>query len=249
MSAGVNTASTDNQAQAETSRHPIQDYADAGQSVVHTIAERGATHGDPEVFAQTFADFLNTYLRPLVSSGRPLTPADAFVVLDLMKVARIATGGPAPDHFRDMAGYGLLGLVHVVRVTERHALEAKQREERDNAPLEPAPTPEEVARAATRADLLDDDNEGDIVDDVDLLRFALDPKLDPFADLRDEGAFDPASGDGLRPGVTLAGIEARRTRIVSLLRRAAGNGPTTAPDVAEALARYSEPMTKANPLA
>lgn len=91
-------------------------YRAAAEDVADTIEGRDGTHGSPEAFGATFAALLNAYLRPIVAAGRPISPADGFVVLDLMKSARIAVGGPSPDHFRDKAGYGLLGFVHTETV-------------------------------------------------------------------------------------------------------------------------------------
>jgi hypothetical protein len=269
MTEAVNSATSAHQADAETTRHPIHDYADAGQNVVATIAERGATHGDPEAFGQTFADFLNAYMRPVVASGRPFTPADAFVVLGLMKAARTAIGGPQADHFRDMAGYGVLGLVHFNRRVEANKARAEAAAAAEEAarprddlgglsedaykrgePMPATKTPEEARRAmeqavedvpastalsqAVAAYTTDHDDDPDEPADADLLRWALDPGLDPFADLLD------GTTDELRPGAKWETVEARRKRIVDLLRMESDKGAGARKGAAGAFVHYQK---------
>lgn len=94
------------------------DYTEAALGVAETIESRDDIHGNPDTFAMCFAGMLQAYMRPLVQAGRPVSPADALVILDLMKTARIAVGGPHPEHFHDKAGYALLAQVHVARTIE-----------------------------------------------------------------------------------------------------------------------------------
>jgi hypothetical protein len=248
MSAGTNSATSDHQADAETPRHPVQDYSDAALGVVTTIAERGATHGDPEVFGVTFAAFLGAYLAPIVSGGRPVTVADAFVVLDLMKTARIAAGGPSAVHFHDKAGYAILGEVHMDRVAAageaRRAAQASPvapseadsglpggMSEEAYQRGEPAPAGSVAQAVAAYQDQGDDDHEE--AADTDLLRWALDPSLDPFAD---QVNFDHS----LRPGVTWEQVEARRKRIVALLQMEADKGKAGRKGAVGALVNYRD---------
>lgn len=98
---------------------PYDVYVNAAGEIVDTIVARAKTHGPPELFAETYAGLLNAYLRPVVMSGRAILPADVFVILDLLKTARIACGGPQPDHFHDKLGYSLLGKVHIDQVLAR----------------------------------------------------------------------------------------------------------------------------------
>lgn len=109
------------------------DYAAHG--VVQTIEGRMGLHGNPDIFADTFAGMLQAYLMPLVASQRPVTSADALAVLALLKVARMATGGPSMEHFHDIAGYGILGEVHVGKVMAyaRGRREAQEADERAKA--------------------------------------------------------------------------------------------------------------------
>jgi pyruvate/2-oxoglutarate dehydrogenase complex dihydrolipoamide acyltransferase (E2) component len=262
MSDAPKTAQTDNQAETETARGPYDDYVAAAGDVVRTIGTRDETHGDPEAFGATFARFLSAYLGPIVAAGRQLGPADSFAVLDLMKTARIAVGGHHPDHYRDKAGYGLLGLVHVQRafayVEAQQAQEDARQEAAARTPKapepadapEPAPIAPEAVRAARKpaptasvefvaqpAELATPDLEDD---DRDLLRWALDPGSNPFADL-----FDDADGRTVRrPGVTVEAIEARRLRVLELVR---GFAPADAREQelrSRALAAYGTAYTE-----
>lgn len=257
MTAPAETAPADD----NSGRTQLQSYTNAAARVVQTIAARDTTHGDPELFAQTFAIMLNAYLRPVVVSGRPLVDADVFVLLDLMKTCRIAVGGIHPDHFLDKAGYGVLGLVAADPV--RALVNAKapdpepEPEEADaNAkapPPAPAPNPKpyvepadtiaasklppaavqalQAAYPAVEPEMAATDQDDD---DADLLRWALDPASSPFADQLDSGQ--------LRPGVTAGQVEVRRQHVMALLQAFA---PTTQADVAarsKALATYGGPL-------
>lgn len=244
MSAGPKTAQTDDQAETNTRPGPYDDFMHAGSDVLRTILERDQTHGDPEAFGATFARMLAAYLAPIVSSGRPIGPADAFVVLDLMKTARIAAGGHHPDHYRDKAGYGLLGLVHVqrafaaVRAQQEAAQDDPEPPEAADAP-EPGPTPQDPPPPARKPAPAPEPAATDADDDdADLLRWALDPSTDPFA--------DQITLDGqLRPGVTAAAIEARRVRVMALLQ---DFQPATATELdrrSAALAKYGRPLSVA----
>lgn len=107
---------------------PYDVYVNAAGEIVDTIASRAKTHGPPELFAETYAGLLNAYLRPVVMSGRAILPADVFVILDLLKTARIACGGPQPDHFHDKLGYSLLGKVHIDQVMARGEVLRREQE-------------------------------------------------------------------------------------------------------------------------
>jgi hypothetical protein len=230
MSDAPKAAQSDNQAETNTAASPYHDYLRAAGDVVMTIGARDETHGDPEAFGVTFARFLNAYLTPIVAAGRQLGAADAFTVLDLMKTARIAVGGAHPDHFRDKAGYGLLGMVHVQRAfayvqAQREATEPQaEPEAADDAKAEP--TPQEAPRGA-RKPAPAPETPADDPEDADLLRWALNPEWDPFADLIDD--------DGeMRPGVTTAQLMNRQARVIALLRKAPEGVERT-----EALDRYT----------
>jgi hypothetical protein len=267
-----------------TEANPVQsvpymdDYEHAAAHVADIIGTRDGTHGDPEAFGATFAAMLQAYLRPVVLSGRPVSTPDAFVVLGLMKAARVACGGPHPDHFADAAGYGLLGLVHTQRAFDMvHAHPVAAAEcpaAADRMPRAPepeaAPAPAEVPRGARKpapepqneAHPLDalDDVEGadepaedtgprnwhrpesraegdDPVDDIDLLRWALDPAGNPFADLL---MTTPGGATMPRPGVTRDQIMARQGRVLDILRTHVDTTDEGANAVKAALNRYSQ---------
>jgi hypothetical protein len=222
-------------ADAKAAPGPYDDFMRAGSDVLNTILERDQTHGDPEAFGATFARMLAAYLTPIVSSGRPIGPADGFIVLDLMKTARIASGGHHPDHYRDKAGYGLLGMVHVQRAFA--AVQAQQAapepEDAPEATPEPAPAADPLAAAIDQIDAqppelatpnLDED-------DRDLLRWALDPASDPFADL-----IEPFGQ--LRPGVTQQDVENRRLRVLELVQKFQPAAPAQQEARSVALAKY-----------
>lgn len=246
---------TDSPKTASTAPEYLDDYVGAAGHVVKIIGARDDTHGDPEAFGSTFAAMLEAYMRPALASGRRLGPADGFVVLDLMKSARIAVGGVHPDHFADKAGYGLLGLVHAARAfatLQAHqdaqnapAPAAAPEPERDaelwgdepeGPPAAPAPGPD--TRAARKPAPVPEPEPVELAatdqddDDADLVRWALSPAHTPFADL-----LEPMDGDyaRLRPGVTVEAVEARRLRLVELLRALPMSDART-----EALDRYSE---------
>jgi hypothetical protein len=231
MSDAPKSAQTADQAEDNTGRSPYEDYLHAGNDVLRTILERDQTHGNPEAFGATFAPMLQAYLRAVVAAGRPIGPADAFVVLDLMKTARIAVGGHHPDHYRDKAGYGLLGLVHVARafaaVQAQQAAQEARQEAEARMPRAPEPEPEE-ARETFAAVQVDDH------DDADLLRWALDPSTDPFADQIE-------AGGQLRPGVTPQAVEARRRLIMKLLQDFQPASSADQERRSVALAKYGRP--------
>lgn len=137
-------------------------YADLAGRVVDTITERHITHGNPETFGECFAGLLTAYMRPVVQSGRPFLPADSFIVLDLLKTARIACGGVHLEHFHDKVGYALLGQAHVARINalaaERQAAMEAAAEATRTAPEAPeAPEGDGVPRAPSGAPLVMDD--------------------------------------------------------------------------------------------
>lgn len=257
-------------------------YRAAAEDVADTIEGRDSTHGSPEAFGATFAALLTAYLRPIVAAGRPISPADGFVVLDLMKSARIAVGGPSPDHFRDKAGYGLLGFVHTEAVIAagRAAQAAKDGQEarsatdtRQEVPTHvreatQAAVDEEEASAEHRAALAaglaqeheEEDGpdgpirdygwppepEGPVTQDeaddvarasaVDLLRWALDPAGDAWADLLEPAGADPKVREP-RPGVSKADVQARFDRLHAMLDTSRPPEGVTAAQWAAAKAR------------
>jgi hypothetical protein len=267
----------------------MDDYSQAAAAVADVIADRDRTHGDPELFGATFAAMLNAYLIPAFSRAGQLGPADSFVILDLMKSARIACGGPHPAHFTDKAGYGLLGLVH----TSRAFAMLKAHQDAQNGPV---PGPEEaddtdaaeVARqafvdataapmapqdarparkpaaeafaalvrdAASSPELPEEEESAedggprnwlrpavseadrDPVDDIDLLRWSLDPNGNPFADLL---MMTPGGVTMPRPGVTREQIMARQGRVLDILRTHVDTTDEGANAVKTALNRYSQ---------
>ena len=65
--------------------------------------DRELSHGSPEDNFQTIADLWSLYL------GKLIEPEDVAVMMILLKVARIKSGGGSGDHWGDIAGYAACG--------------------------------------------------------------------------------------------------------------------------------------------
>jgi hypothetical protein len=196
-------------------KHPAQVYLDTLQEVGRIFMERAPAEGDPELFGATFAGLLESYLGPVLSIRR-LAAVDAFVVMSLVEAAKVVSGGPQAQRFRDMMAAALAGSVHVERVVaEATARKAAQEppERPGNAPggvsvdltkeepkAPPARDPGPVEREAERSALAQEPDplagvasaadairrDEERAEDADLLRWVLDPGSDPWADLLED---------------------------------------------------------------
>ena len=70
--------------------------------------DRAAQHGDPERNLKRIADFWSLYLSETNDHPVKVTPADAGVMMGLLKVARIISSPTYEDHYVDLAGYAAI---------------------------------------------------------------------------------------------------------------------------------------------
>lgn len=83
------------------------------QRVLDTACEyiskdRNTQHGDPERNLKRIADFWSLYLSETNDHPVKVTPADAGVMMALLKVARIISSPTYEDHYVDLAGYAAI---------------------------------------------------------------------------------------------------------------------------------------------
>lgn len=67
------------------------------------MGQREQDYGSPENNFKIIADLWSDYL------GQPITPLDVSMLMILLKVARIKSGGGTGDNFVDIAGYSACG--------------------------------------------------------------------------------------------------------------------------------------------
>lgn len=214
-------------------------YQSAADDVAKTIFDRDGTHGDPIAFALCYAGLVNAFLRPIVAAGRLVSPADALVLLDLMKTARIAVGGAHPDHFRDKAGYAVIGLAHVSAVFAQGA--AMEAAAAPQAP-EDAPAALDPLRGAN-PDMLDEAYYPNIA----LHRDILDEGADVWADLLHPPAPGASAKERLyKAGVTQPMVQARFNRVFAFLDVGANRPRHTLPSEWEAAKRRVLPLVYAD---
>lgn len=70
--------------------------------------DRAAQHGDPERNLKRIADFWSLYLSETNDRPVKITPADAGVMMGLLKIARIISNPTYEDHYVDLAGYAAI---------------------------------------------------------------------------------------------------------------------------------------------
>ena len=79
--------------------------------------QREQDYGTPEQNFQIIADLWSAY------KGIPFSPVDVAMMMSLLKIARIKSGGGTGDSFVDLAGYaacgGELAELEKTRVTNR----------------------------------------------------------------------------------------------------------------------------------
>jgi hypothetical protein len=76
------------------------------EEAMHIIShDRNAAYGDPEDNFQNIADYWNRYLTQRFGCAIVVTPQDVAMMMNLMKVARLATNPGHRDSLVDIAGY------------------------------------------------------------------------------------------------------------------------------------------------
>ena len=78
-----------------------EDILDTAKSCV--CGQRKADYGDLKDNFQVIADLWAAYM------GHEYTPVDVAMMMGLLKIARIKTGGGTADSFVDLAGYAACG--------------------------------------------------------------------------------------------------------------------------------------------
>ena len=68
------------------------------------VGERATTYGDMQENMAMISRLWNVYLE----GGRLIDAKDAAIMLGLVKIARMATGGKKLDNFVDLAGYAAI---------------------------------------------------------------------------------------------------------------------------------------------
>ena len=91
--------------------------------ILHTAekcvcSQREQDYGSPENNFQTIADFWSVY------KGVKFSASDVAMMMALLKVARIKSGGGTEDSFVDLAGYAACGGELVTEVPIEYAQEA-----------------------------------------------------------------------------------------------------------------------------
>lgn len=91
--------------------------------ILHTAekcvcGQREQDYGSPENNFEIIAGFWTVY------KGVPFTPNDVAMMMALLKVARIKSGGGTADSFVDLAGYAACGGELVTEVPTKYAQEA-----------------------------------------------------------------------------------------------------------------------------
>ena len=91
--------------------------------ILHTAekcvcGQREQDYGSPENNFEIIAGFWTVY------KGVPFTPNDVAMMMALLKVARIKSGGGTADSFVDLAGYAACGGELVTEVPTKCAKEA-----------------------------------------------------------------------------------------------------------------------------
>ncbi len=91
--------------------------------ILHTAekcvcGQREQDYGSPENNFEIIAGFWTVY------KGVPFTPNDVAMMMALLKVARIKSGGGTADSFVDLAGYAACGGELVTEVPTKCAQEA-----------------------------------------------------------------------------------------------------------------------------
>ena len=71
--------------------------------------DRNRDYGEPEDNFKAIAGFWNCYLESKGALKTPLTSEDVAILMLLLKVARVATGGNKLDNYVDIAGYAVCG--------------------------------------------------------------------------------------------------------------------------------------------
>lgn len=70
--------------------------------------DRTTQHGNPERNLKRIADFWSLYLSETNDHPVKVTPADAGVMMGLLKIARIISNPTYEDHYVDLAGYAAI---------------------------------------------------------------------------------------------------------------------------------------------
>ena len=76
---------------------------DALDGARETVGERDGSHGEPEDNFARIAQMWSAYL------GHEVEPHEVADMMVALKLCRIASGHPDPDHHVDICGYGTLG--------------------------------------------------------------------------------------------------------------------------------------------
>lgn len=77
---------------------------DALTAAEATVGRRDDSHGEPEDNFSRIAAMWSAYL-----GDREIAPHEVADMMVALKLCRIASGHPDPDHHVDIAGYGTLG--------------------------------------------------------------------------------------------------------------------------------------------
>ena len=84
----------------------------------YVCGQREQDYGSPENNFEIIAGFWTVY------KGVPFTPNDVAMMMALLKIARIKSGGGTADFFVDLAGYAACGGELVTEVPAKCAQEA-----------------------------------------------------------------------------------------------------------------------------